>query len=734
VKLVAPDVARHTIASEWLRADTVSATLGPVTLRPHQLDAVRRLGALLEDAGGALLCDEVGLGKTYVALALARQRGPTLVVAPASLRDMWRAEAARCGTGISFASAESLSRAPPPRTDHAFVIVDEAHHFRSPATARHRSLALLTARSPVLLLSATPLHNKRGDLIALLSLFLGSAARSLSEEQVAGYMIRRNPGNVADAFPRVASPVRLPIPHDARQLDQLLSLPPPTPPRDGGFAAAMVAHALVRLWASSDAALREALRRRLARTAAIRCALESGTYPTARELRSWTYAEGSLQLGFAELLGTAGSDGSCALLDSTREHEHALVALLASLPRETRADAARVEHVRELRRKHPDAKIIAFSHFSETAAMYYRRLGRERGVAMLTSRGARIASGPITRREALARFAPTSIGGKAGGEAAEISLLIATDLLSEGVNLQDASVVVHLDLPWTAATLEQRVGRIARLGSRHREVFVYSIDPPAPSRDILRAEAIIRRKAELTEACLGHSRIPPLFARGMYARKSDVEDAEETRNILSQWVTANVPPKGSMPLCAVVAAGHRGALLLVTVRGRPRLLAKHGSGMSATLQAVRGAAAMAHGPEAPVPHTYLAQILAEARGWIESELVSSDAGSPRAGRSLLARPIAERLARLLAYCPRHQRAVCSVRIAAIQQRLDFPFTLGVERELEGALATTPDTALLDALDRILGTLRTEGNQPEESSEVRAVLILSTNAVSAQEPW
>ena len=48
-----------------------------------------------------------------------------------------------------------------------------------------------------------------------------------------------------------------------------------------------------------------------------------------------------------------------------------------------------------------------------------------------------------------------------------MTLLLTTDLASEGVNLQDASVVVHLDLPWTAARLEQRVGRVARLASAH---------------------------------------------------------------------------------------------------------------------------------------------------------------------------------------------------------------------------------------------------------------------------
>lgn len=729
VNFVAPSVVRHAIASEWLPADTASPILGSVTLRPHQLDAVRRLDTCLERAGGALLCDEVGLGKTYVALALARSRACALVVAPASLRDMWHTASQQCGIGIQFVSAESLSRAPLMRTGHDLVIVDEAHHFRSLSAARYRSLVLLAARSPVLLVSATPMHNRRSDLVALLSLFLGSAARSLSEEEVAGYVVRRNPQDLADSFPRVADPVRLPVTHDSRLLDLLLGLPPPMRPRDGGFAAAMVAHTLVRLWASSDAALREALRRRLARTAAIRCALEAGTYPTARELRAWTYAEGALQLGFAELLGSAGPAGRDDLLAPAREHERALIELLASLPRESGADAERVRHLRAVRRERAPGKTVAFSQFSETVGMYYRHLAREPGVAMLTSRGARIASGPISRRETLARFAPLSAARDAGGPATEISLLLATDLLSEGVNLQDASVVVHLDLPWTAATLEQRVGRVARMGSRHREVVVYSIEPPAPSRDIVRAEAIIRRKAALTEVSLGASRIPPLFAPVERSGNSAVEDAEAVRRALTGWVKPGLSNTGSSPLCAAVGSDHDGALVLVILRGRPRLLAAMGDELSSGPRAVRGAAARALGRPVYVSAARLERIVAEARQWMERELASDDAGRSRAPRSLLARPIGERLARLLSQCPRHLRPQCSVRSAAIQERLQSPFTLGVEREIEGVLATVPDAALLDALEQTIGMPRAEGIRKEGSSDVRAVLILSAGSDS-----
>src|SRR5437762_7053666 len=110
--------------------------------------------------------------------------------------------------------------------------------------------------------------------------------------------------------------------------------------------------------------------------------------------------------------------------------------------------------------------------------MLFRRLARSGKVAMLTSPGARVAGGPLTRTEAITRFAPGATGSRNPTPAEAIDLLLTTDLISEGVNLQDADTVIHLDIPWTAARMEQRVGRVARLGSRHAEVRVHAIRPP----------------------------------------------------------------------------------------------------------------------------------------------------------------------------------------------------------------------------------------------------------------
>ena len=69
------------------------------------------------------------------------------------------------------------------------------------------------------------------------------------------------------------------------------------------------------------------------------------------------------------------------------------------------------------------------------------------------------------KSEILAQAAAWRLLDLSSNNLAPVDLLIATDLLSEGLNLQDASVVVHLDLPWTAARLTQRIGRVWRVGA-----------------------------------------------------------------------------------------------------------------------------------------------------------------------------------------------------------------------------------------------------------------------------
>ena len=83
---------RHVQAqlADAVLADPPPAALGDITLLPHQRDAVARIRTAIRTHHGALLADDVGLGKTYTALAVASRYTQVHVIAPAALQAMWR--------------------------------------------------------------------------------------------------------------------------------------------------------------------------------------------------------------------------------------------------------------------------------------------------------------------------------------------------------------------------------------------------------------------------------------------------------------------------------------------------------------------------------------------------------------------------------------------------------------------------------------------------------------------
>ena len=105
--------ARARIAEAILRAPGVATELGDIVLAPHQCRGASRLARLIHEYGGALLADDVGMGKTFTALAVARGSAGIVIVAPAALRGMWQRATERAAVPARFVSFEWLSRSPP---------------------------------------------------------------------------------------------------------------------------------------------------------------------------------------------------------------------------------------------------------------------------------------------------------------------------------------------------------------------------------------------------------------------------------------------------------------------------------------------------------------------------------------------------------------------------------------------------------------------------------------------
>ena len=494
----------------------------PAWLAPHQAPAAGRLTAIIARHGGALLADEVGLGKSYVALAvaLARQE-PFALIVPAVLVSQWRELLDRFGAHETpIITHESLSVSavrPPGRPPVAFVVVDEAHRFRNPDTNRYRALARLVVGSRVLLVTATPIHNCVADLLHLLRLFLRDHAlaalglpslrnaarreadRALAYAAVARVIVARSRervrsgydgGPVSMVFPRsTTETVRAGPGSEALITDLVAGVARLCA---GGGAAPLLRLMLLRRLGSSLPAFRAALARHDAYLDLATSAATEGRALTPREFQRCfpRAAESDIQLVLFPLLLEHGGGGGAVPFADDRRIVARLRDLLARAPlppADPKADA--LDALLTARA----AKTIVFTDAQPTARYLLQRL-RHRRVAAVFGHVGRFACGEAPRLEVLRAFAPRAQGGARPAAALETDVLIATDLLSEGLNLQDAQRVVHYDLPWSPARLAQRVGRIDRLGSSHDSITTVTFLPSPPLARALTIEERLATK------------------------------------------------------------------------------------------------------------------------------------------------------------------------------------------------------------------------------------------------
>lgn len=120
---------------------------------------------------------------------------------------------------------------------------------------------------------------------------------------------------------------------------------------------------------------------------------------------------------------------------------------------------------------HVTDKVIIFTQYSDTANYIYKQL-KKKGISHIGC----VTGASKNPTDIASRFSPFSNGVDVS-EDKEIRVLIATDVLSEGQNLQDSHVIINFDLPWAIIRLIQRAGRVDRIGQKAEEIFCYSFFP-----------------------------------------------------------------------------------------------------------------------------------------------------------------------------------------------------------------------------------------------------------------
>jgi ERCC4-related helicase len=499
-------------------ADPKLLALLKVPLYPYQAE-----GALFAvRAGRTLIGDEMGLGKTIQAIAateiLARHFGvaKVLVICPTSLKYQWQSEIARFAgrQGKNAARVIAGGRAQRQK-DYALddfckitnyeklkpdldliaawapelVIVDEAQRVKNWNTIAARALKRIDS-SYAIVLTGTPLENKLEELISIVQFVdqhrLGPSWKLLHEHQLKDEAGRVTGYTSLEKIGQTLAPVMI----RRRKSEVLRQLPSRT---DQNLLVPMTEMQMDHHKENADEVAKIVRRWRKTR------------FLSDRDQRGLMIALQNMRM----------SCNSTYLLD--QETDHGVKAdELAALLDDLFAD--------------PEAKAVVFSQWTRTHDIVIRRL-EARGLGYVSFHG----GVPSDKRPALIeRFRDDPA----------CRVFLSTDAGSTGLNLQHASTVVNMDLPWNPAILEQRIARIHRMGQT-RPVQVINFVAKGTIEEGMLSVLAFKRSLSAGildggggEISLGGSRLNRFMkdvenVTGNMGESEAVTPAEEVKNIIS---------------------------------------------------------------------------------------------------------------------------------------------------------------------------------------------------------
>ncbi len=434
------DAERRAVALDGIfprgSADPLLKKLLKVQMYPYQVE-----GALFAvRAGRALIGDEMGLGKTIQAIAaaeiLARHFGASkvLVICPTSLKYQWQSEIKRFSGRDSFVIAGGRAQR---QKDYArddfckitnyeklqpdldliaawapdLVIVDEAQRVKNWNTIAARALKRIDSPYAVVL-TGTPLENKLEELISIVQFVdqhrLGPTWKLLHEHQVKDEAGRVTGYTGLEKIGQTLAPIMI----RRRKAEVLMQLPERT---DQNLLVPMTELQMTYHQENAEIVTKIVQRWRKMK------------FLSDKDQRQLTCALQNMRM----------SCNSTYLLDQETDHgvkADELAALFDGLFEQA------------------DAKAVVFSQWTRTHDIVIRRL-EARGIGYVSFHG----GVPSEKRPALVeRFRDDP----------DCRVFLSTDAGATGLNLQHASTLVNMDLPWNPALLEQRIARIHRMGQK----------------------------------------------------------------------------------------------------------------------------------------------------------------------------------------------------------------------------------------------------------------------------
>ena len=149
--------------------------------------------------------------------------------------------------------------------------------------------------------------------------------------------------------------------------------------------------------------------------------------------------------------------------------------------------------------QHPQQKVLIFTQYADTVSYLETQL-KAYGI----TRVAGVTGQSVDPASLVWRFSPVSNNKRDAISAEnELRVLIATDVLSEGQNLQDCSIVVNYDLPWAIIRLIQRAGRVDRIGQQAEDIFCYTFLPADGVERIIQLRERVRSRLQQNAEVVG---------------------------------------------------------------------------------------------------------------------------------------------------------------------------------------------------------------------------------------
>ncbi len=460
---------------------TLSQLRRKIKILPHQVKAAIKV--LNQMGGRGILADEVGLGKTIEAGIVMKElisRGKAksvLILTPASLASQWQEElwnkfgerfirhddpefqgfAKHDKIVSSIDTAKSAQHYPDIiAREWDLCIVDEAHYLKNKKTQRYSLADDITARH-ALMLTATPIQNNLIELYNLINLI---------KPGLLGTMQNFEEEYIGDAQGRVLL--------HAQRLQTLLQ------------------QVLIRN-RRSETGLKFPARK----VETHRVKASKGEYELHQSVSHFirTYKqffESHLALMVLEREVASSAPALSKTLGNMVEKQHDPEVIKAMEDLKAQADAikrnAKVNLILDIA-KNTTEKMIVFTQFRETQELLSRRLKQE-NVENVKFHGQLT---PGRRRTALEEFRSDKKGAP--------QVLVATDSGSEGLNLQFCHILVNYDLPWNPMRVEQRIGRVHRIGQESSNVVILNLAVADTIEDYVLQ--VLYEKIKLFEVAIG---------------------------------------------------------------------------------------------------------------------------------------------------------------------------------------------------------------------------------------